>query len=55
MEGIMKPKNFPGRKNKRRVEAVQRGLPKRIAEQTKDKIMSQSQAKAIRTKKRRNK
>ena len=59
----MKPKNFPGRKNKRRKDALARmsiGTPEisygclSTFERTNSKIMDDTEARNIRTKKRRS-
>ena len=47
----MKPKNFPGRKNIRRINAISRMKIKHHIEQTQAKIINQEEAEAIRTKK----
>jgi len=49
----MKPKNFPGRKNIRRINAISRMKVKYYIKQTQAKIIDQEEAEAIRTKKHR--
>jgi hypothetical protein len=49
----MKPKNFPARKNQRRIDAVERDLDKWSAEATKRKSTTYEEARSVRTKKHR--
>lgn len=50
----MKPRNFPGRKNKRRIAALTRGVKnEKHRRDTEAKITDQTEARKIRTKKRR--
>lgn len=53
----MKPKNFPGRKNFRRVEAIERGFNtkagRKALENAQKKLLPQVEAEAIRSKKKR--
>ena len=49
----MKPKNFPARRNQRRIDAVERGLSGDAYLNTLRKIKGHEEARSIRTKKHR--